>query len=77
MLALNDRDAKLVVGVQNLCLLHDIGVGLAVGHGGQSAWSLLQGGRLHVSRHGIILAQDHQDKGKALFRGQSIETAGC
>ena len=30
--ALNDRDAKLVVAVQDLRLLYDVGVGLAVGH---------------------------------------------
>ena len=35
VLALNDRDAKVVVAVQDLCLLHDVGVGRAVGHGHQ------------------------------------------
>ena len=35
VLALNDRDTKLVVAVQDLRLLHDVGIGLAVGHGHQ------------------------------------------
>ena len=35
MLALYDRDAQLVVAIQDLRLLHDVGVGLAVGHGHQ------------------------------------------
>ena len=35
VLALNDRDAKLVITVQDLRLLHDVGVDLAVGHGHQ------------------------------------------
>ena len=33
--ALNDRDAKLIVAVQDLRLFYDVSVGLAVGHGHQ------------------------------------------
>lgn len=113
VLPFDHGDTHLLIAIQDLCLLHDISVGRAVGHGdqdfvpvvdvlqdkqmvpvavavddadaflprlggsGQPAGSLVQGGCLHIPRHGDVLAQDRQRERHAAFHGRLRRSRGA